>query len=404
MSEPSSGVADAEAAAQDLLSEQGAYSPIELLLATSNLDYDDYRAWREGDRPTLDGALTAGLDGTRKLVQQVDAWARSLHLQAEQVPFFGIERNAGVELTASVDAELDGLLHTEYRALADRRQLDLFLDTTDTVAVNNLVTALSARDAAKASARLEDLRELDARHWMLHDVTVLIDALTAPPPAGRAHALRLMRTLEQQWLPAASAVLRAGARDFVTPMWRRVGVALDDGAPFDAALPREHASWAYLNGLDWINVRRSVADVADHRSEPVLLERLAEAEWRLRNRRAALASWFALCWLAPQRFATAVRSGGVPDTPLRNGWQRMQDEEWDVPVTADWLPAWMVLAEPGVARAFKPLHGDSPPERAFDLLLRLGAGVSDREDIDSRRALQEIHPQIFDRYLLSIEA
>lgn len=397
------GVTEAEATAQRLLSEHGAYSPIEMLLATNSLSYEDYRAWRAGRRRTLDDALVAGVAGTRRLVEDVESWARSLRLHADAVPFYGVEENAGIELTASADEDLDALLHTEYRAQADRRQTDIFLDTSGMTAANELVSALSTRQAAAAKTCLERLARLDAEHWMLADATILVEALALPPPAGRAEALRRMAALERQWLPAASAVLRGGSRDFVTPLWRGIGTALDDGAPYSAARPKEHASFAYSHGLDWANVRRTVGEVANHRTEPALLELLAEAEWRLRNRREAVALWFALCWRAPESFAVAVDAPRFPDSVVQKSWGRLQDQDWPS-VTAAWLPAWMVLDEPGVGRSVGPTGGASTPERAFDLLLRLRAGGSDREDIDNRRALQELHPGLFDRYLASLDA
>ena len=397
------GLAEAEATAQRLLSEHGAYSPIELLLATNSLSYEDYGAWRAGERRTLDDALVAGVAGTRRLVEDVESWARSLQLQPDEVPFYGVEENAGSELTASADEDLDALLHTEYRAQADRRQTDIFLDTRGMAAANELVSALSSRQAAAAKTCLERLARLDPGHWLLADATILVEALALPPPPGRAEALPRVAALEQQWLPAAGAVLRGGSRDFVTPLWRGIGAALDDGAPYSADRPKEHASFAYAHGLDWANVRRTVGEVANHRTEPALLELLAEAEWRLRNRREALALWFALCWRAPQRFADAVDAPRFPDSAVQKSWEQLLDQDWPG-VTAAWLPAWMVLQEPGIGRTFGPTGGAGAPERGFDLLLRLEAGGSDREDMDNRRALQELHPGLFDEYLASLDA
>ena len=397
------GVTEAEATAQRLLSEHGAYSPIELLLATNSLTYEDYRAWRTGDCRTLDDALAAGVAGTRRLVEDVQSWARSLHLHPDHVPFYGVEKNAGVELTASADEDLEALLHTEYRAQADRRQTDIFLDASGMMAANDLVSALSSRDVTAAKSRLEHLVRTDAGHWMLANAATLVDALAEPPPGRRAEALRTMAALEQRWLPAASAVLRGGARDFVTPVWRAIGAALDDATPYDAARPKEHASFAYAHGLDWASVRRVVSEVANHRREPALLELLAESEWRLRNRREAVDLWFALCWVAPDHFASAVDAARFPDSAVRKCWGRLLDQDWSGPKGAAWLPAWMVLDEPGIGRAFKATQGMSAPERAFDLLLRLRAGGSDREDMDNRRALQELHPELFDRYLDALD-
>ena len=175
--------------------------------------------------------------------------------------------------------------------------------------------------------------------------------------------------------------------DFVAPMWRSIGAALegDAGASFRGDHPEAHASFAYAMAFDWKDVRRTVREVPNHRTEPPLLERLAEAEWRLHRRQQAVSVWFELCWLDPERFADAERASRVPDSALRQSWQRLQDQDWFGPVTTQWLPAWMVLEEPGIAQAFAPTGRGSDPERAFDLLLRLTSGRSGAEDIGPTR-------------------
>ena len=54
-----------QAAVQQLVMEQGEYAPLELLLATNRLAYEDYRAWREGRLETLDAVLADGTAETR---------------------------------------------------------------------------------------------------------------------------------------------------------------------------------------------------------------------------------------------------------------------------------------------------------------------------------------------------
>ena len=396
-------VGDAQVTAQDLLSAHGAYSPIELLLETNLLGYDEYRAWRRGECHTLDDAIADAGHEIRALVERLDSWARSLHLHAEQIALYGIDGHAGTDLVASNDAALDRLLHTEYRAANDRRQRDIFLDTSETQAVDDLVASLSTRDTSSATNHVRRLQGMDAKHWALGEARVLIDALNAEPPSGRQDGLPQLDLLEHRWLPAAWALLRTDARDFITPSWRAIGNALEDGTAFDATQPRQHASWAYLNGLDWAGVRRTVHSEADYRAHPVLVCRLAEAEWRLRNRKAALGLWFTLCWQAPEHFEEAVTTLRFPDSAIKRTWQRLRDNDAE-PLTAAWFPARMVLEDTSVARAAKLCGGGSDPERAFDLLLKLKVGGSDREDMENGRALQGLAPELFERYLASLDA
>ena len=345
---PSAFAGEAQAAIQRQLSTHGFYSPLELLLGTNRLGYDDYQAWRRGDHRTLDALLPAGVADTRALLEEADAWVRGLHLEAEAVSFLGAERHAGVELKASANAALDNLLRVEYRRDVDRAQPDLFLDGAQAQVQNQLVEAITARDAATAREKLRHLVSLDAKHWAIDHAVALIDALQAPRPDRPEAARRRLNALENRWIPAASALLRAGARDFLSPLWRDLGRALE-GVSYEPRDAKGHASWAYLNGLDWPNVKRTILEVPNWASEPQLQTWLALARWRLAEYREAMRSWFALCWHFPAHFAECVESPIFPDPSLQRAWEEARDQDLDPPVTPPWFPAWLLIDHPGVA-------------------------------------------------------
>lgn len=390
-------------AIQKLLSAHGFYSPIELLLATNRLGYDDYQAWRRGDHETLDDSLPDGAAAVRALLDQAAEWARGLHLDAGRVPLFGTDARASVELKASADARLDELLQTEYRRDVDRGQPDLFLDGTELEVQKHLIDAIVARDASRSGEKLRQLTVLHAHHWAVSHATLLIDALAVGPLHDAGQARQRLDALENLWLPAASALLRADARDFLIPLWRDVGRALE-GVPFQPADPRSHASWAYLNGLDWENLKRTILEVRNWRSEPILQVRLGTALWWLRDQRGAIRTWCALCWQAPAHFAECIESAGFPDAALRRAWDRARDQDFDPPITATWFPAWLAIENPGIATAMGPCGGATDPERAFDHLIALRRGHTDREDIEHRRALQDLHGDLLGHYLASLDA
>lgn len=387
-----------QAAVQQLLTAHAFYSPLELLLATNRLGYDDYQAWRRGEHAALDELFSEGTSGVQTLIEQADSWARDLGLEQGRVPLLGTDAHAGAELRASANPRLDDLLHAEYRRDVDHEQPDLFLDGAEMEAQNALIDVLTMRDLASVRVRLRALTSLDPSHWSVVHAEALIEVLEAPPPEGPEEALSRLGILEHRWLPAAAALLRAGARDFLTPCWRNIGRALEN-APFDPGEPKNHASWAYLNGLDWEGVRRTVLDASDWKSAPALQIRLAEAEWRLRDRRAALGVWFALCWQAPAHFRDCIEAADFPDSALKNAWGLAQNQDFDLPITPPWFPAWMVVEEPGIARGAVPCGGDTDPQRTFDHLLALRGGLTDREDRDHRRALRGLHPELLGRYL-----
>ena len=387
---------------QQLLSTHRVYSPLDWLLETNNLGYDDYRAWRRGEKSTLDDYLAKGPQATRAMLERANHSAQALDVTEETVALYGTDENAGTELKASADGELDQLLRTEFRLTEDHRQLDIFFDTPGTSAFNDLYHALATRDPLTASKCLEVLARVDVHHWAIADAATLIEALSSPSPANQAQGRERLDTMERRWLPAALAVLHARARDFLTPLWRDIAVALED-APYDPAHPRQHASWPYAQGLDWRNAKRVLRATPDFADDPELLGRLAEAEWRLRERHAAVECWFALCWLAPEHFETLVGSPRFPDSSLKTSWERAGDAEVEPAISPPWFPAWMVVEEPGLSKVLTPRGGESAPQRAFDLALSLVQGGTDRQDIENRRALQALHPGLLQRYLDSLD-
>ncbi len=161
------------------------------------------------------------------------------------------------------------------------RQLDLFQDSPRTIALNVLREAILARNAPGAGIALERLLDLDPGHETASDAGMLIGVLEAPAPDGPDEGIEWLDALEREWNPAAARLLGTGdGRDFLAPVWRCIGEALGPRT-FDPVHPERHASWAYRQGQDWENVKRSVLGVPEHETTPVLLTRLAEAEYRL---------------------------------------------------------------------------------------------------------------------------
>ena len=62
-------------------------------------------------------------------------------------------------------------------------------------------------------------------------------------PEGPKQGVDRFERMEREWVPAASALLGARRRDFLAPLWRDIGRALEP-APFDPGNPERHASRA----------------------------------------------------------------------------------------------------------------------------------------------------------------
>ena len=390
---------EVQAAVQQLVVEHGEYAPLELLLATNRLGYEDYRGWRECRLETLDAVLTDGGRRTRAWLEGAQSWAEALGLTPEPAVHHGWEKNSGTVLVASVDPPLNALLSTRFRHAREHAQLDLFIDSAQTAAVNALLDALSARDAGKAREALARLVRMDRDHGQRFHACALIASLEAPAPADPERGLEQLERMEREWVPAASALLGARRRDFLAPLWRDIGRALDP-APFDPDHPERHASRAYREGLDWERSRRSVLAVPGYEDEPALLVRLAEACWRLRDRVEAIESWFALCRLAPEAFERLIEAADFPDWALRSAWRVALEQDLECAMTPEWFPAWMLIEEPGLAAVLAPRHRDDAPSRAFDAVMALLAHPSpDERGMELRRSLRDIAPGLLERFL-----
>lgn len=390
---------EVQAAVQQLVTEQGEYAPLELLLATNRLAWDDYRAWREGRLENLDAVLADGNRETRGWLEEAQAWADTLGLDAEPTVHHGWESNAGTVLAASADSALNALLNTRFRHNREHAQLDLFLDSGQTAAVNELLGALTARDAGAAHRALDRLVRIDRDHGQRFHAARLISALEAPAPEGPRWGAEQLERMEREWVPAATALLGARRRDFLAPLWRGIGLALEP-VQFSAGRPDRHASRAFREGLDWERVRRSVLAVPRYETEPVLLARLAEAHWRLRDRAKAMEAWFALCRHSPEEFAILIAATDFPDWALRSAWRAASESDLEPQMTPAWFPAWMLIEEPGLAGVLGLRDTCDDPSRAFNAVIALLAHPGpDTRGIELRRALQAIHPGLLERFL-----
>ncbi len=398
-----SETAEAQAWVQQLVMEHGEYVPLELLLAMNHLDYDQYRAWREGRIETLDGILSAGTGGTEKLLRDAGLWAEELGLEPEVIEYHSWSANAESVQAASSNPLLDELLCTRFRRTGESEQADLFLDTASALAITGLVGSLVAGDAENARKALEQLVRADPGHRHRKNGETLIAALELPAHMNTGEGYSHQERMEREWSPAASELLGRHARDFLAPLWRDIGRSLDE-REFDPRYPEHHASRAYREGLDWERVKRSVLAVTEYEREPELLTRLAEACWRLRERAAAIEAWFALCHTAPGRFGELVKSPGFPDWNLKEAWQIALEQNLELEAASCWLPAWMLLEEPGLAGVLEPRPGDDPPARAFEIVRALlGHPHPDGRGMELRGALKAIHPGMLERFLEMLE-
>ena len=408
--------AEVQAAAERLLHDLGRYSPIDLLLAMRLLRPEDHEAWRRGERARLDDALAGGPAGAKRCLEAAGRWASALGLTARHDVLSGTGDNPAEDLMASSDPRLNDLLHTSFfpRPTPEAEQLDLFLDSPATSAVNALLDALRAGDPGEGRRARARLTALVPGHAHAAPAAALIEMLETPPPGDAAQGQEWTGRLEQEWAPAAFALFGARGAQWLAPRWCAAGRAIESGR-LDPGRPERHPSAAFLRGLDWQSVKRSVLATPDYEAAPALLARLAEAEWRLGHRHQAISHWFTLCWRAPEAFRNLIAGRDFPDPAVRDAWNLAEDQDEPGSETSpEWFPAWMLLHEYGLARTLALRQGErsgraepgreGDPERAFGLLTALlTTPVGDAGSVELRRELGSIHPGLLRRYLAKLE-
>ena len=406
---PASGL---QAQIDALLLEQGAFTPLELLLVNGRLLYADFEAWRRGEVGRLDEVLMGRREAIREELEQAAAYARALSL-VEQPQALESARDASVgarTLRVSDDPRLAVLIASRYVPAQSAPQMDLFFDNPVVALINGLVDAIAAGDAPQAMRQLDRLYAKEPNHPDLPDFDRLLQApeRLARPISDCGEELEFLA----QVTPCAWRLLGARARDVLVPLWRHLAEALRP-TPYSPQRPELHASHAWSQAQQWDEVRASVIGEPQWWRHLPLALRLIESGLRRRRRAEALSGLFQLCWHAPEHVSEAIETLRFPD--LLELWQRFLEAEEEESLTARPLrpalaaadfPAWLLLEEPALAGRFPAeLPGASPGEEHYRLVLRwIGAREAGctAEEMSLRRAIKETHPALLAQLLRAV--
>lgn len=396
-----------------LLLEQGAFAPLELLLATGRLLYADYEAWRRGEVGKLDEVLMGRLEAVREELEHAVEYARALGL-VEQSQELAAARDAGSGARVprvSDDPRLAALVASRYVPAQSAPQMDLFFDNPLAALVNGLTHVLAALDFVEAARQLDSLYVKEPNHPDLPAFDRLLEALRHP---GRAIAdCREELEFVTGIGPDAWRLLGARARDLLVPLWRHLAEALGS-TPYSSQAPMLHASHAWSEAQAWDEVRASVLAEPQWWRHVPLAVRLIESGLRRRRRTEAISAWFQVCWRAPDQVPEALESLNFPE--LHALWQRFLEADEESPgvsgrqpaLTAADFPAWMLLDEPALASrlpAELPM-GDSAGEDGYRLAHRWIATREARlaaEEMTLRKALKERQPALFQQLLRAVQ-
>jgi hypothetical protein len=384
---------DCHALVDQLLLEQGRVEPLELLLAADLLAYEDYEAWRLGQRRDLEGALQIAPEEAAELLNWAADYARGQRLASSVLEYRGWGA-ADQLLSIGSHAALAAACALAFAPPADRAQLDLFQDSSAALAEQAICCALSERRAETARQQVTHLMQKDPRHPRLGGYLRLIQAIDESADGERVERPEARLDDLEEVERLARQILGQRARDFVAPLWAAVATQFS-GRPFDPACPQQHASHAWARASRWDAVRAAVEAESAWRDQPELVLRHAEACWRRRQGAVARRDWMWLCWEHPPAAERAFAAQSFPDRRLCDFWRRFGDLDQEL-ATED-FPAWLLLAEPGAAAA---VPADAAPADEVGAAYRLlQALVTGQDRIAQRQALSEIHPRLLQLYL-----
>jgi hypothetical protein len=285
-------------------------------------------------------------------------------------------------------------------------QLDLFRDSGPVRQVNEVVAALVARDAERATRCVATLRSHAPDEASLPALESLVRALAgwrAPDAAAPAIA-RAVSWLDEEVAPAARRGLGDSAGAFMRVFFQELA-AVSRGLAYAEAQPSAHRAWLCLRCEAWADAEEAARAIERASTTPDALLWLAVARHRQQGLAAARAALFALAWHAPHRLEPALAE--IHDELLTRDWRRfVAAAEWASVPEAElpaWFPAWYLLEHPAVRGELDYFSAPvTPPAEAARLLNRL-IDLESRGDqhklVAQREKLRALNVDLFSLYM-----
>ncbi|WP_341326492.1 hypothetical protein [Methylotuvimicrobium sp. KM2] len=371
-----------------LLIEQGRFSPIAWLLATGYLSYSNYIDWRDGLIENLDSRFTAPRERIIEQLAIATNYARTLGLSETRGTYLSTEQN---ELIISRNSQDDINFKTDFAPPQDRMQMDLFFDSAPIYAENELIDAIITRNKRKIPELLDTLYAFDPEKHEDYALLIVQEKKFRAPGLSLPNKLD---TLDNTLMPLAVKLLRSEAIRFLTPLWQSLSAELTD-CPFDPELPKLHVSYSGMKAFLWHDVTKAIEQEPDYFKQPILLFRYAEASFKQDRELSGLEHWFLLFLLHTEIAEQLIKQTG--HHLLSDDWQRFQKLDLELPT--QFFPAWILLIKPALAKQDLILNGEAEGFLAFNLAKQLSAEPLESTSIALRADLKKLNPDLFRHFL-----
>lgn len=380
-----------------IVSDLGYYSPIELLLRQGRLRYADYESWRYGQVDFIAEQLMGSAKRINKLLSDARDYILTLNFTAEPSEFYGWKGDKANQLLAFCRSGSDidiTLLNTQYQRQQSVPQLDLFFDNQGVQLANELILALAGRNAELAEQKLSQLELADPGNSLCGQGAKLLDALQRleqhedlPDPLSQ------LDEIKHHLLPLAKEALQGRTRDYIAPFWRQLAENMNTDS-YSEDHPDLHPAYCYTQILQWPDVIDSINNTAHWRQFPSLYGLLSQARYQQDQRIESLQLACDYCWSFPQQ-----KPAFIIDAHSLEQYSLFIDLELDEKWGWFHFPAWLLLHEPGLVAH---LEVDSKyNDEAFRLLQQLlqPTQLDDQQNMELRGRLKTVHDGIFDFYL-----
>lgn len=357
---------------EELITEHGAYDPLDLLVQLGCLDAEDVETWRKGRGGLLADRLFGDPFRIGRLLTSAAQYALSLGLAPlAAIPLIRSGQPAGLPT---------GWADTRYQRVA-APQLDLFFDGRTTSLTHELVGSLARHDQQAAEQALGQLENIDPGHSLVVVAPQLIAMLELDfaDPDGAWTRVDAVAAL-------AIAHLGNHAGAYLRPLWTRLAHSLN-----------KHSTCGHHPSAAWARIPDWPATAASLGADPMTL---GSAELLMRGiiaRRhigemGVARRWFChLCWRYPQ-LGEEIEDLAGHHLKLGETVDAWLDLEFD----PDWgwreLPCWLLLKGALASDTAR----DSQATVAFKALAVV---LRARQDIKARQALQAVHPGVLKAFL-----